>query len=227
MNLEHIQHMVETMLPANLRFAIAHMQSCQGKLHHTENFLLNKRSQRRQREIIAGRILARRVATLFGYSNIAILTDNNGRPTWPTQLTGSITHKANYVAVLIANSCDYFGVGVDLEKLTHLEAKQYLPFAVDEDIDEFVSLKLPYRQLPSLVLSLKEAMFKCQMMAASSTNIKLKDMRPKLVNNTELETGFTDKNNQISGIFLIHKDCVLTCAWLSKTQESQVKGITA
>lgn len=218
MDVDYLQKEVNRIVPSNLSFNLARIINCQEELHQTEVHLLDNRGETRKKEIIAGRTLSRRVAAVQGFGYITVQADEIGRPVWPSHLVGSISHKAAYVTVLLTTRNDYLSVGVDIEKLTRLSPDQYYPFASKNDIDEFAILDLDYGKLPSLVLSIKEAIFKCLMMAGIDESLNLKDIKPKLsVYSGVFNIHCEFVNNMVRGVIFVHYDCVISCVWLGNS----------
>ncbi len=61
-------------------------------------------SSARLRELRAGRTAARLGMSAIGIAPAAILQDPVGRPVWPSDISGSISHSAKHVAVVLARS---------------------------------------------------------------------------------------------------------------------------
>lgn len=72
--------------------------------------------EKRVREYAAGRALARLALQEAGVDDCTIATSPQRYPVWPAGVVGSITHSDLLVAVAIASSSDYGGVGIDVER---------------------------------------------------------------------------------------------------------------
>ena len=71
----------------------------------------------RLRQFCSARDLARKLLVLAGGERTSILRQASGAPIWPTGFTGSISHSGNCVGVLLGNSYEWYGLGLDIEQL--------------------------------------------------------------------------------------------------------------
>ena len=71
---------------------------------------------KRVREFTAGRVCARRLLEAYGVEDFALLSDADRVPRWPPGLVGSITHKADLCAVVVAERDSVAAVGIDVER---------------------------------------------------------------------------------------------------------------
>ena len=71
--------------------------------------------EKRQREFLQTRNLARELMSLLGVPAQPILAEPDRAPRWPTGLVGSLTHNDTHGAVSLARSGTLHSVGLDIE----------------------------------------------------------------------------------------------------------------
>ncbi len=118
---------------------------------------------KRQSEYLAGRLCAREA--LRQLSGVA-LTPGMGEdrtPQWPDGTLGSITHGSDWAAAVVGNRSDWFGLGLDVERIMPAKRAERLAKEILTP-DELLRLeRLPIEQRAprtSLTFSLKESLFK-------------------------------------------------------------------
>jgi 4'-phosphopantetheinyl transferase EntD len=79
--------------------------------------LSHRATEKRRTEFVLGRLAARRAFEALGVNPRPVLKAENRQPLWPDGLVGSITHKADTAAAVVARTELTCGVGVDLESL--------------------------------------------------------------------------------------------------------------
>ncbi len=149
--------------PNSIVVKTSRINDAQGFLVGEEFDLLEGAVPARQKEIIAGRVLARRALVELGHVEQQIMRRPNGAPCWPVGLCGSIAHSGTHVVVAVAPTSQVRSVGIDIEDGRNLgsisrevgrgdEIKALIthPFAND------------YEDAARLLFSAKEALFKCQ-----------------------------------------------------------------
>lgn len=139
-------------------------------------------SQRRC-ESIAGRVLVRRGLASFGVFDCDVPRAEDGSPVWPTGFCGSISHKSNLCAVVLAHTSDYIALGIDVEK------DQSLPYSVwkyflnpEEHSQHSVG---DFGRIANLLFSCKEAAYKC-LQPHSADPISFLDIRIQLSPNNDM-----------------------------------------
>lgn len=70
---------------------------------------------KRRREFILGRVVARKAIEGLGRAPTPILVGHNREPQWPEELRGSITHAAGWAAAAVAPGARAANLGLDLE----------------------------------------------------------------------------------------------------------------
>ncbi|HWY24056.1 MAG TPA: 4'-phosphopantetheinyl transferase superfamily protein [Nevskia sp.] len=132
-------------------------------LHPEERQHLAKAAARRVGDFAAGRLCARQVLAELGIHGCPLLMGGDGRPLWPADLVGSITHTRGYYGAVGARRARLRAIGVDAEVVgrvgRHLWPKVCTPAerAWLEPLPEGQQARFS-----ALVFSAKEAFYKCQ-----------------------------------------------------------------
>lgn len=110
----------------------------------------------------AGRACAARAMAQLGVPAAPIDRGPGGEPVWPEGLTGSITHKGEYVSAAVARTTDVLSLGIDAEEIIDAgRAARIAPRVVlpRETAVGGGSLDAAVRVV--LLFSIKESVFKC------------------------------------------------------------------
>jgi enterobactin synthetase component D len=109
----------------------------------------------------AGRECASRALSALGVRPGAIDRGPAGEPLWPAGITGSITHKRDYVCAAVARTADVVTIGIDAEEIVNQERAERIAGMVvlPEESAAIEHLGLPLGV--TLLFSIKEAVFKC------------------------------------------------------------------
>jgi 4'-phosphopantetheinyl transferase EntD len=91
------------------------------ELYPEERDSLRNAVPRRRAEFGTARSCARRGLAAMGVPPIALLPGEDGAPTWPPGVVGSITHTSGYCAVVLARDPPVHSVGIDAETLREVE----------------------------------------------------------------------------------------------------------
>jgi enterobactin synthetase component D len=84
--------------------------------HPQEELLSIDMSAPRRAQFIAGRACARRAVRRLANLESPVGRDSDGVPTWPSGLTGSITHKHSICVAAVAFTRELSCLGIDLER---------------------------------------------------------------------------------------------------------------
>jgi 4'-phosphopantetheinyl transferase EntD len=137
----------------------------EGRLFPGEEALLGRAVEKRRREFVAGRVLARRALARLGAPEEPIVTQGDRAPIWPRGFTGSITHTRTFCAVVAArvSPAGIQSLGIDAEDRIAL-SDELLPKICNERERAWLSGRAePERGiLGKLFFSAKEAFYKCQ-----------------------------------------------------------------
>lgn len=152
-----------TCFPSFIVLKTARISAAQGALVGSEFGLLDGAVPTRQREIIAGRVLARRAMAEMGHPELEVGQNPNGAPIWPSGLCGSIAHSASYAAVAVASMSQVRSVGIDFDDGRNLgDAIGHVGHP--DEIKALATHPLigNDEDAARLLFSVKEALFKCQ-----------------------------------------------------------------
>lgn len=217
--------------PSSIVLKTARISAAQGPLIGSEVKLLDLAVPTRQREIIAGRVLARVAMTEIGYPELEVGQRPNGAPMWPTGLCGSIAHSASHVAVAIACTSQMRSIGIDIEDGRNLGAATRQIGRPDE-IKALAAHPLVSDEegAARLLFSAKEALFKCQSPVTQDEYLGFMDVCLKLsVDGTLTATPVIDLDRRIACIVTKARTIIetiqgLTVAvtWLSPSTENTV-----
>jgi 4'-phosphopantetheinyl transferase EntD len=118
---------------------------------------------KRQREFIAGRVMARAACARLGVEDADIPQAEDRSPLWPSGLVGSITHTKTWCAAAVARQSDYLGLGIDIEADEPLKEPLWSKILTESELNAL--LKRPALERGSfakLVFCAKEAAYKAQ-----------------------------------------------------------------
>ncbi len=171
-----------TSLPQSLVLKVCVISAAQGSLVGDEFELLEAANGTRQRELIAGRTLARRVMAEMGFAEAPVGRMPDGSPAWPPGLCGSIAHSHRHVAVAIAPILDVQAIGIDIEDGRDLgDAASDIGSAAE--IDEATAHPFAGNRegAARLLFSAKEALYKCQAPLTGNTGLDFREIRLDLL----------------------------------------------
>ncbi|MER8504860.1 4'-phosphopantetheinyl transferase superfamily protein [Mesorhizobium sp. M0204] len=132
-------------------------------LHPLERPAVERAVDKRIREFVAGRLLAREAALLLGLSDLVLPAGRDRAPVWPPGIVGSITHSRRWCAVAMARTRDVAGLGLDIEEHPGVPERLAPEIMTKPEIDSCNRLAAAERDLMrSFVFSAKEAAFKAQ-----------------------------------------------------------------
>ena len=92
-----------------------------GQLFDAEWEHIKNAVPKRRAEFGTARLCARRGLAAMGIAPAAILPGDDGCPAWPRGVVGSISHTADYCAVVLSRDPPVRSVGLDVETLQELE----------------------------------------------------------------------------------------------------------
>ena len=186
-------------------------------LHPLEAAYVAGAVESRQRDFALGRFCARAALARLGIGDAVIGRDARGRPLWPADMVGSITHTKNYAAALVARQDSFLSVGVDAER-TGGVSDAMLPLLFDEQERAWLeTLDAASRTLSATILfSAKEACFKAWT-KASARNLAFRDLHIDMREAHFIaEDTSGDWRQRVMGRFVVRDDLVVTCLCISK-----------
>jgi 4'-phosphopantetheinyl transferase EntD len=133
------------------------------ELHEEERGLLSTTRPRRRAEFLSGRVCARRALATLGIHDFALLRDEHRAPIWPKDVTGSLTHTANYTAAAVARRADVPALGIDVERVGRLGQVRWPLVFTSAEIECLRGSPSEQRDgLAAALFSAKEAYYKCR-----------------------------------------------------------------
>jgi enterobactin synthetase component D len=110
----------------------------------------------------AGRECAARALAQLGVPATEVGRGPAGEPLWPEGITGSITHKGEFVSAAVARASDALGIGIDAEEIVDsTRAARIAPMIVMPREVSIGGDSVSPGLRVSLLFSIKEAVFKC------------------------------------------------------------------
>lgn len=117
----------------------------------------------RVREFAAGRRCARAALAALGFEPGPVLAGADRAPIWPRGAVGSITHTGDYCLVVAARAERFSAIGVDAERVGHLDVRLWPLTMRAAEIAHLESLPQSARaQAATMLFGAKEAFYKCQ-----------------------------------------------------------------
>lgn len=154
--------MIATLFPPEVVVECARLEEVDGELAGAERLLIERTAPRRTREILAGRVLARRALARLGIEGHELLRAEQRAPLWPQGVLGSISHTRESCAVAVARAGLILGIGLDIEEGRELP-ERLLPYVCTESERRWIeSSRADPRELGRLFFSAKESVYKCQ-----------------------------------------------------------------
>jgi len=119
--------------------------------------------EKRQREFVAGRTLARQALESLGIPCGAILRGEDNVPVWPCGIVGSISHCDTHAAIAVAPAAAMLSAGIDIEIAGHVRPDLWPMIFTPEEICFLDTLPPPrQRRCATIGFAAKEAFYKCQ-----------------------------------------------------------------
>ena len=87
----------------------------------------------------------------------------DGQPSWPEGIVGSITHTDDYCAAVVARKNHCNAIGLDAESMEGITPDLYPYICTAEEHDRLRAMEFGMRaKAAALIFSAKEAFYKCQ-----------------------------------------------------------------
>lgn len=154
--------------------------SFEGSLHPDEAAQVEKAVDKRKREFVTGRSLARELLAARGVLAAPLLNDADRAPMWPSPVVGSISHTHGYCGVVVADRAVYAGLGLDVEQGEPLKPELVRSITREEEREALARLPEARALLHAkAIFSAKEAAYKAQY-ALSRTFLGFSAMRVDL-----------------------------------------------
>ena len=101
---------------AGVRALIAELAECAGSVSPEESAYIARARDKRRREFIAGRVLAKKTLAGLGEICDSIPAHELRYPRWPEGYIGSISHTRALVTAVVARMSRFAGLGIDVER---------------------------------------------------------------------------------------------------------------
>jgi 4'-phosphopantetheinyl transferase EntD len=152
---------LERILPASVTVA-ATDGDVVAPLYPDEEAALGNAVEKRRREFVTARALAREALAGLGIPPRPIPAGSRGEPLWPDGVVGSITHCSGYRACAVAHEEDLVTIGIDAEVDEPLPAKLLPDIALLEERHLLGGLahEDPSVSWDRLLFSIKESIYK-------------------------------------------------------------------
>lgn len=147
----------------DLAIAWAPLEALSGDSHPDEWEDIAAAAPARQREFVAGRLLARALGETLGLPPIPLRRAEDCSPVWPADRTGSLSHCDTLCAAAVGKRGAIQSIGVDTETIGRVEQKLWPTLFTEKEADYFSSLapeKIAHET--TLFFSAKESFYKCQ-----------------------------------------------------------------
>lgn len=118
---------------------------------------------KRRAEFLAGRWAARTALGALGFEATPGRRDD-GAPSWPAEVVGSITHGAERVHCAVARTAQLRSIGIDAERLMAESASTELRARICSPAERALlsaSIAAPEHHLVTFAFSAKESLYKC------------------------------------------------------------------
>lgn len=188
---------------------------------------LNKASNGRKREFLAGRICAEELFLKHNLTNIKIQSSKSRAPIWPEGFIGSISHTKFCAVCSLADNKTYSSVGIDIEKLIPRTRFETISKLITTESDQVFLSKFTgddLLQVQTILFSGKEALYKAifphylEYFGFQEASIVDIDFNNQLFTlEISSNTTLSKFNGEYSGEFLMYKDHILTSIKIKNT----------
>lgn len=135
----------------------------EGNLLLEEEAQISSAVDKRRREYVAGRTLARGLFCSLGCPEAPLVNDKDRAPIWPQGVVASISHTGGYCGVVAARASEYDALGLDVEQASPLEERLLRAIIRDDERAWLDTLDVSKRlHVAKWIFSAKEAAYKAQ-----------------------------------------------------------------
>lgn len=150
-------------LPDGLLLAWGCIDELQLPVFADEWMLIASAVDKRRREFVAGRVLARRLQEQLEIPCVPLVNAEDRAPTWSEGVIGSITHTDTLCGVALGHRHDIGGVGLDFETRGRVSERLWRQLFTDREIQHLRAVADSQRSLAATaVFSAKESFYKFQ-----------------------------------------------------------------
>jgi 4'-phosphopantetheinyl transferase EntD len=174
-------------------------------LHPDEEAHVAGAAEKRRRDFALGRACAHAALAEIGRNERAIGRGENGAPTWPEGVVGSITHTQGFAAAIVARARDFAGLGLDAERTGGVTPDLW-PRLFGPAERDFLTTASDAALFATILFSAKEACHK----AGRERVLRFHELQVMLA-----EKEFTARRGAetFHGRYAADKDLVLVAAW--------------
>ena len=123
---------------------------------------VERAGDKRRREFLGGRSMARQVLRDAGFPTNPILIGPQREPLWPSGIVGSLTHSEGHCAAAVALEEHIPALGIDLERRSGLDRKLWARILTRKERETLARLPDDQQEAAALAhFSAKEALYKC------------------------------------------------------------------
>jgi 4'-phosphopantetheinyl transferase EntD len=151
---------ISAVVPAGVVWTEQYGQVDGVLLAEEQELLTSRVAPERRREFAAGRSCARSALNQLGLPVGPILRGDAGRPLWPPQAVGSITHCRGYCAAAAAPADRFTALGIDAEINEALPPGVLSYFAGERELRWLASAPSGSLHWDKLLYAIKESVFK-------------------------------------------------------------------
>lgn len=149
------------LFPASVMVRAATLPMHDTELWDSERPGTERMVQKRLREFVAGRTVARWAITDLGGPAVAIPRAEDRTPIWPEGVVGSITHCDGLCAAAVARVEEVMALGLDAEPASPLPPDLYSTICTTMELERFEALPPPpAADWAKIVFSAKESFYK-------------------------------------------------------------------
>ena len=151
-------------LPHNdFQLALRAIEDCQEPRYQSDVDAVINAVTSRQREYIAGRVLARELLGRLGVNAHTIASGPKREPLWPSGIVGSISHNELCCAVVVAQNSVVTSVGIDIETTGRIDRQLWGHLFTEEETKHLLQLEpVAQTRQATVFFSIKEAFYKYQ-----------------------------------------------------------------
>ena len=158
-----IQPLLTELTSPDLAIAWAPLEALSGDPHPDEWEDIAAAAPARQKEFVAGRLLARTLGETLGLPPAPLRRAEDRSPVWPSDRTGSLSHCDTLCAAAVGKRRAILSVGVDIETIGRVEQKLWPALFTEKEVDYLNSLAQERVAVETtLFFSAKESFYKCQ-----------------------------------------------------------------
>lgn len=148
---------------SDFQLALRAIEDCQEPRYQSDLDAVINAVASRQREYIAGRVLARELLGRLGVDTQTIASGPKREPLWPSGIIGSISHNELSCAVVVAQDSVITSVGIDIETTGRIERQLWGHLFTEEETEHLLQLgPVAQSRQASIFFSIKEAFYKYQ-----------------------------------------------------------------